>query len=69
MDWTKWLLSGLKQVVYLIIGGIVTLVIAYLTASLGFKPEAGLQEWFWGNCLYPAIVALIAMLKNWWQHK
>jgi len=69
MDWKKWLMSGIKQIVYLLIGALIYVIIGSLTTALGFKPEAGLQTWIWDNAVYPAIVAIIAWVKNWWQHR
>ena len=69
MDWKKWIMSGLKQIAYLVAGAAVTVVIGALTAALGYKPQPGLEEWIWTNGGYGAIVTLIALLKNWWQHR
>lgn len=69
MNWQLWLVSGIKQMAYLIIGAVLTLLVEYLSASLGFKPSGALQEWLWNNGLYPMLVTAIALLKNWLQHR
>ena len=69
MDWGKWIMSGIKQIVYMILGAIVAVIVGSLTTALGFKPEPGLQEWIWNNGAYGAIVMIIAMIKNWMSHR
>ena len=69
MDWKLWILSGLKQIVYLILGAIVTVILGALASATGFVPAPGLQAWVWTNGVYPFIVTIIALIKNWYQHQ
>lgn len=65
MDFKKMLLSGLKTVIYVIVG----LVIGALTVAMGFKPEGLMNEAIWTYAVLPALAGIVAMLKNYIQHK
>lgn len=64
-DIKKMLMSGLKTFLYVIAG----LLVGSLTLALGYKPEGVAQQFAWTYILVPAISGIIAMLKNYIQHR
>ena len=69
MNWWKMILSGAKSFTYVILATVIALVIGALTLALGYKPEGLLDSTLWSYLVLPVLTAIIAMLKNWQQHK
>jgi len=65
VDFKKMLLSGLKTFGYVIAG----LLIGALTLAMGFRPEGLINEFAWTYIVLPGLAAIMAMLKNYVQHK
>ena len=59
------IMSGVKTILY-VVGG---LVIGALTLATGFVPEGLASQALWTWVVLPVIAGIIAMLKNWKQHK
>lgn len=68
MDWQKWLLSGAKQILILLVSALIYVLIGALTTALGFHPEPGLQAMFWENGVKGTLVVMVAMLNNLLKH-
>ena len=69
MDIKKTILAGLKTALYVILASLGVVIIGALSAALNYKPEGLVNQTMWTYVVYPAIVALIAALKNYLQHK
>lgn len=65
----KTIFAGIKGFLYALIATVIAVITGALSLALGYKPDGLINQSVWQYVVYPALVGLIALLKNYLQHK